>query len=481
MIDEILRVENVTKSIDGVKRLNNINFNIFKGEILGLIPLNSHGKNELISLLTQNLPMDIGRIYIDGELVNYYEHSNMGINKVEIIDSNKRLVEDLTVADNITVLNRDFKEMIINAELINQETEELLLSFGISLGCDEFVSALNVFEKSVIELIRAVRNKATLVIVNEISSYLSTVELQKFQNLMRHCASRGTSFLYIANHHEEAFKICNRVSLMEDGSIVKVLDENEFSNERIEPYIISFDLPYNSAGTEMVGGILEFKHIRSGTLKDLSLSVEEGTCLTLLDLDNTVLDSLILLMRGDVSPEKGTVFLEGKSLLFKKGEDFTDKGIAFIQENPKENMIFKDMSYFDNLIFLLDRKIKKSYVSRRIKKSIREEYYGYLGEDIHALDLKHVRTKSLYSLAYYRIHLFCPKVVFIIQPFSNADMYLRAHIITLINMLKKRGITVVILAVSIQDSLSVSDKLITIEKGSLTREYESDDFYLFER
>ena len=481
MIDEILRVENVTKSIDGVKRLNNINFNIFKGEILGLIPLNSHGKNELISLLTQNLPMDIGRIYIEGELVNYYEHSNMGINKVEIIDANKRLVEDLTVADNITVLNRDFKEMIIDTEQINQETEELLLSFGISLGCDEYVSTLNVFEKSVIELIRAVRNKAILVIVNEISNYLSTVELQKFQNLMRYCASKGTSFLYIANHHEEAFKICNRVSLMEDGSVVKVLDENEFSNERIEPYIISFDLPYNSAGTEMIGGILEFKHIKSGTLKDLSLSVEEGSCLTILDLDNTVLDSLINLMRGEATPETGSVLLEGKPLQFWSGEDFMDKGIAFIQENPKENMIFKDLSYFDNLIFLLDRKIKKSYISRKIKKSIREEYYGYLGEDIHALDLRQVRTKSLYSLAYYRIHLFCPKLVFIIQPFSNADMYLRAHIITLINMLKKRGITVVILAVSIQDSLAVSDKLITIEKGSLTREYESDDFYLFER
>ncbi|SFN78995.1 ATP-binding cassette domain-containing protein [Proteiniclasticum ruminis] len=483
-MDEILRMEHVTKKVDGVLRLDNLHFHVLRGEIMGMIPLNYHGKKELIRLLTTNNPIDMGRIYIGGQLVNYYEHSDMGMNQVEIIDVHSRLVEDLTVADNIFVLSRSFGESIISKRKLHADTENLLASFAIEVKTDDLAMKLNHFQRSVIELIKYVRGGAKLILLDEISSYLSTTELQKFQTLMKYFAdTEGTSFLYFANHHEEAFKICHRVCLMEDGKVVKMLEEEHLTDQDIAPYIISFDLPYERDEEEqsLEVGLLEFRQVFSGELENLSFRVEHGECLTILDMDNSSLEEILMLVQGKTEAEHGKILYEGFPLVYNRGEDSIDKGIAVIEENPKESMIFRSMDYYENLTFLLDRKLNRSIVPKKIRKNLMEEYEPYVGKECFTKNIKEWSTRDVYNLAYYRIHLFRPSIVFLIQPFSNADMYLRAHIITLINKLRQRGITIVILAVSIQDSLSVSDRLVTIEKGSFTRIYPKEDFYRFQR
>ena len=117
-------------------------------------------------------------------------------------------------------------------------------------------------------------------------------------------------------------------------------------------------------------------------------------------------------------------------------------------------------------------------MSRRIKRSILREYEPLIGADIHAQDITHLSPYSLYNLVYYRIHLYHPKVVFLMQPFAGADMYLRRHLIHLINQLRERKITVVILAVSLSDSLLVADRLLMFEDGHLRKEYLRDEFHL---
>lgn len=107
------------------------------------------------------------------------------------------------------------------------------------------------------------------------------------------------------------------------------------------------------------------------------------------------------------------------------------------------------------------------------------EYEPLVGEDIHAPDITGLSPASLYSLVYYRAHLLHPRVLFCVQPFSGADMYLRRHIIDLIGQVKARGTAVVLLAVSISDCLSVADRLLVVEQGRLKREYLSSEFPLF--
>lgn len=103
MKQEILRFENVTRQVDGAVYLDNFNFYMTKGEIVGMLSVNDRGKKELLNLLMKRLPIESGRIYWDGGLANSWLDSEYPNNKVYVIDEHSSLIEDLSIADNMFV------------------------------------------------------------------------------------------------------------------------------------------------------------------------------------------------------------------------------------------------------------------------------------------------------------------------------------------------------------------------------------------
>lgn len=478
MKEEVFRLERVTQIVDGITLLDNFSMHIFKGEIMGLVCINAHGKEALINLLCQNIPIHYGHIYFQEKLVNNYEHSSMSMNPVAVIEKQSWLVEDLTVADNIFVLRKGFKKCIINPRTLNAQFRRFTEEIEIDIDPGEPVSDLSFFEKCVVELLKAVVAGAKLIIFRDMSNFISAAELKKIHALMRHYSKRGLSFLYICNHHEEAFEICDRISIMENGKVLKVLSKKDFRCEMIAPYTLDFSrIESIPARKTSMDGILKFENVVTENIKDMSFTVEKGECVVFLDINNTALSDMIKLMMGEIRPVSGNILLDGQPFA---GKDSGLKNeVCIIQENPIQSMLFGEMSYIDNLCFLLDKKQPHLWMNKNVKRSVMQEYEPLIGEDIYASDISDLSLFSLYNLVYYRIHLYHPDAVFCVQPFSGADMYLRRHIVELINQLRKKRITVIILAVNIADSLVVADRLMVIEQGRLRKEYRSEEFHFF--
>lgn len=109
MRQEIFRMERVTYTEQGIRKLENFNMQIYAGEVMGLIPVNAHGKNAVMKLLQHNLPLYDGYIYYSGGLVNSWRGAARKSNRVSIIQAQNRLVKGMTVADNIFVLRQGFR------------------------------------------------------------------------------------------------------------------------------------------------------------------------------------------------------------------------------------------------------------------------------------------------------------------------------------------------------------------------------------
>jgi ribose transport system ATP-binding protein len=478
MREEIFRLERVTQIVGGVTLLDDLNLHIFKGEIMGLVCINAHGKEALIRLLCQNVPIHYGRVYFQETLVNNYEHSSMSMNKVSVIEKQSSLVEDLTVSDNIFIMRRGFKKYLINRKILNEQFEKIAEELDIDIDGSQLVSNLSFFEKCVVELLKAVITDAKLIVIRDISNFISATDIFKIHDLIRHFSKLGISFLYICNHHEEAFKICDRISLMENGRILKILNKKEFKDEMITPYTLDFSIRDSSTIHKISqNGILKFTDVSTENIKDMSFTIEKGECVVFLDMNNTILTDIVRLMLNEIKPSKGRILLDGFECTDKRFN--LKKRVCFIQENPIQTMLFKGMSYIDNLCFLLGKKYPDIWLNNNIKKSVIQEYGPLIGEDINANDITRLAPLSLYNLIYYRVHLYHPDIVFCMQPFSGADMYLRHHIIELINQLRKKKITVVILSVNLSDTLTVADRLMLIERGQLRKEYRSEEFHFF--
>ena len=474
MKEEIIRLEKITQIIDGVTLLDALNLHIFKNEIFGLLCINDHGKEALIQLICQNIPINFGNVYFLDYLANSYKHRTRSANEVLVIEKPIRLIEDLSVVDNVFLLQHR------NKKYFTEDLQDYIDKLGLNIDPAALVADLSFYEKCLVLLVKAYIMDVKLVILRDISNFISAVDMKKINTLLKKLVSEEMTFLYICNNHEEAFKICDRVALMENGRVVKILDNKHFNDEVIKAYTLDFyhNTEDENSTKKNRGTVLSFKEVTTDNMRKISFDIYKGECVTFLDINNTVLNDIVNLLNSTLRPSEGRIELEG--VVVKRGNRLK-RNIEIIAENATQTMVFAEMSCIDNLCFLVDKKMNGVWVGQKIKKSVIAEYKEYFGEDLYAGDIYDLSIVSLYNLVYYRIHLLTPKIAVCVQPFSDADMYLRHQIIGLINKLLEKGISVIILAVNISDTLYVSDRLFVVEKGRIKEEYSSKNFYKFKR
>ncbi len=481
MKDEVLRMERVTYIEEGVTLLDNFNLNIYRGEILGLLCINDNGLEDLIALLSVNKPIHYGRVYFHEQLVNNHLHSNLSRNRVAVIEKRSSLVGQLTVADNVFVLRDGFKRHVINSKSFEAQINKLSQELNFNISAGAYADRLTSFERCMVEMVKAAATGIRLIVVRDVSNFVSAVDLERLHDAMRFYASRGVAFLYVCNHHEEIFRICSRTAMMENGRIFRILDKEDMTSASMQPYVDTLFTAETASGKAFsdkpesnTRAVMEFNNVKTDAMNEMTFSIYPGECVVLLDINNTTQTDFLNLLSGQSRPQGGRILLKGAPL-----KSVQRRRIALIREKPAQSMLFPDISYLDNLCFMGDRRARALWSSRRKRKSIIQQFFPVAGEDIYAPDLFKLSTKSLYSLVYNRTYLQHPEVAVCVQPFSGADFYLRLHCLGLIRKLLERGTAVMILAVSLSDSLQLADRLLVVKGGRIYMEYAKEEIAAF--
>lgn len=476
MRKEILRMENITLEENGEAYLDNLSFYVLRGEIMGLIVADLKGSRQLIDLVCINRPIQFGRVYFEGELVNQYAYSDLSENRVYVIEERGRLIDSLSVSDNLFVMRRGFKKYIINNKVLEGQVNRLMTEMGLSIDPHKRISALSAFERCTVELVKAKLMGCRLVVLDRISNFLSQKELWHFQEAIREFGAQGISFLYIGNHHQEVFQVADRAAVFHQGIIWKVFEKEEMTDNALDPYAISFDLSGSQIRMPEKAAVLEFDRVRLEEGQPLSFSLHRGECLMILDQDNRTWESIAQVMAGNAGIVGGRILVEKKPFVVAEPTDFLSAGVAVIPDDPVERFLFREMSYMENLTFLLDRKVKYGNLKSSYFKSVRREYHPKVGPCIDSMNIGTLSVRELYGLAYYRIHLLHPKVAVCVQPLAKGDMYCRRYVLDLIQELKNSGISVLILTSNIADNMDVSDRMIVLQNGAIAAEYEKEEF-----
>ena len=115
--------------------------------------------------------------------------------------------------------------------------------------------------------------------------------------------------------------------------------------------------------------MLELKNITEPDIHNLNLGVKSGECITLLDSDNQIMDRLTEILAGEITDYEGNIFC-GNKKIEKKVKSSLDRGMIVLDDNPVQSFLFSEMSYLENLTFLLDRKLKKSILKQSYINSV---------------------------------------------------------------------------------------------------------------
>lgn len=477
MRQEVLRMEQVTYSERGITELEDFQLQIYKGEIMGLIPINAYGMNAFLSLLQMNLPIDNGYIYYGNELVNSWKKSKKNHNRISIIKDQSSLVEGLSVADNIFVVRQGFKQRIIRSALLKKQLEPFLRDIGMDISADTYVEKLSVFERVVVEILRAVIMGRQLVVLNEVSTLISEKELYKLHEIIRKYAKQGVAFLYISPHFEEIRMICDRTAILSHGRITKVIQETEMNRDSMNPYTQEYErmvrnyLSRERRKSEERACVLSIEEVTCGSICHMNFKIYAGECVVVQNMDNEVFCDFVSFLTAEKKIESGNIRIDGKNVDILK-----DYNIAVIQENPTSSMIFPELNYMSNLCMGLSRRMPDIWYNHHIRASIEKEYGAVLGGDVFYMQMDELSQRQKYQLVYARVLLQKPKVVFCIQPFKGTDLPHRMFVWSLLEMLLNKGIAVVILTMNLSDSISLAERLLRVGYGGTLDEVTRDNF-----
>lgn len=476
MRKEILRMEQVTYERQGVAELDDFSLSVWEGELLGLVPINNYGVETLFSLLTQNLPLRYGYIYYHEKLVNSWRDCPGGNNRISVIRNESCLANDLTVADNIFVLRPGFRKWCIHPQVLEEQLYPFIEEVGVPIRADAYIDSLTTFQRFVVELLKAIVAGCRLIVLENVAAFISESELAKLREILLHYTKKGVAFLYLSMHLEETLRFCHRTALMSNGRIMKCVDMERGSADMLSlPCVGDYDKWVRShleasKQTHADQPALELRGLCYGELRDVSLHIASGECVVIQDMDNCAFDDLLqVLERGE--PERGQILVGGRPL--RSG---ADRSIAIVQERLTETMLFRGMSYMDNLCLNMDHRFPRIWASPGIRRSIREEYAPMLGDEVFDLQIDQLTSRQKCDLVFARLLLQRPRAVFLIHPFKKAEVSLRSHIWELIDRLLKAGVAVVLLVVNLADSLALADRLIRLRHGAVHEVYRREDF-----
>ena len=477
MKQEVLRLEQVTIP----PYLWDIHMHIYEREIVALIGINALGIDELLSIMLRNTALHYGHVYLKDRLVNDYLYSNRKENNIALIGRRTSLVESMTVEENLFVIRKRGRMRLVNFSLLSAQMKRLLAPLGLDLAERTLAGNLTAFEKLVIQLVKAQLDKSALVILTDISTLVSEADLIRLKPILEQLTSEGMTFLYVCNHHQEAFMIAGRCYLMREGRIIKHLHREQMTDHIIEQYAYDFydfvELDdrrdfYVRRGTTprplVTVTDLTFKGMQS-----LTFQVRENETVVLLDSDNLVIDDLFSVFSNPQRVPAEKILLSGAPFSASR------RDIALVPPKPDASLVFDQLSVLDNILFTSDHRIGSLWLSESRRRALGRDLMADFGPDIGVITPRSCSQHERIMMVYQRIMLQKPKFLCVVQPFASIDMYQRISLIETFDRLKSRGCSILILSVSLSDSLQIADRLIILKGGTVEWEVSRGDFSQF--
>ncbi|MCC8167446.1 MAG: sugar ABC transporter ATP-binding protein, partial [Planctomycetes bacterium] len=281
----ILEMRGIGKSFPGVRALDNVNFKLYKGEVLALMGENGAGKSTLMKILSGIYSPDSGAIVMDGREVTFPDTNAARDAGISIIHQELNLCENLSVAANMFLGREEVGGLgALDDAKAEQETRRILLALGLDIDPGIEMSYLSPAQKQMVEIAKAVSQNARIIVMDEPTSSLTTAEEEVLYGIIEKLQEQGVSIIYISHKMQEIFRVANRVTVLRDGQYIGDAAVTDVSEDRLIEMMVGrpFDNIYPPAPgvPDDAPVVFEARSVASrGVVKPSSFRVRRGEIL----------------------------------------------------------------------------------------------------------------------------------------------------------------------------------------------------------
>lgn len=470
--NELLELRGIGKSYAGVKVLRNVDFSLSVGEIHCIVGENGAGKSTLIKILSGAVQPDEGEIILKGKRrKNATPHQQIELG-ISTIYQDTDLVDTLTVADNIFLGSEIKRNGFIARKEQERISQELINDLRINIDPAALVSTLSTAQKQVLQMAKALKRKADIIIMDEPTSSLGEEESAALIQIVKQLSQNGIAIIYISHYLEEVFAIADRITVLKDGLVTCTKNAGDVSTAEIINAMVGRDasLFFQREHYALGEVILKVQNLSlPPLLKDISFSLHRGEVLGFGGLVGSGRSELMNAIFGAARPAEGAVILKGNRLDISSPKDAIKHGICMINENRKDAGLFLQRSLLENVCIV--RNEDSRFISVRGDKSATESMIQKLNIRTSGWQQEVMRLsggnqqKSI--VARWLLTKF--DVIIFDEPTKGVDIGAREEMYRIILDLAKEGKGIIMVSSDMPELLSMSDTICVLFEGRLTR------------
>ncbi len=474
----LLRAEHISKAFGkAVIALDDVEFELRPGEIHALLGENGAGKSTLIKVLTGVNERDNGTVELNGKEIHPKSTHEAQLLGISTVYQEVNLCPNLSVAENIYIGREPLTKLKkINWKKINEDAKVLLEEFDLDIDVTKNLDNYSVAVQQMIAIARASDVDAKVLILDEPTSSLSTVEVEKLFEIMRQLRDKGMGIIFVTHFLDQVYQITDRITVLRNGKYVGTYETADLPRVELVGKMIGKD--YASLNESMRAGqmeennaqkgetILELESVDGpGTIQKFNLAVHKGEVLGLSGLLGSGRSETARVMFGVDGITSGQIKIHGKTVHLKTPLDAIRHDIAFCPENRKTEGIIGDLSIRDNIVLALQ--IKKGLfnkISRKEAEKLADEY-------IKKLEIKTPNSEQLIKnlsggnqqkVILARWLATNPEFLMLDEPTRGIDIGTKAELQKIVIDLAQQGMAVLFISSEIDEMLRCCNRMVVL-------------------
>ena len=476
-------MRNISKQYPGVLALDDVSFNLNRGEVHCLLGENGAGKSTLMKILSGALKKDSGNILIEDKEVFYNTPSEALHLGIGIIYQDFKLIPELTAADNIFLGSEVVKKSFsfLDKKKMNELAQKAFNELGERIPVNIPVFKLSAAQRQMVEIAKALNRNIKILAMDEPTAPLTSSEIKNLFSVIQKLKSQGVGIIYISHRLEEVFEIGDRTTVLRDGKKISTVNVKDTSIKELIQLMVGRELagefPKHKAKTGEE--ILRLENVNCGKLQDINLELNEGEILGIAGLVGAGRSELARVIFGADKIESGKISLNGIKQNFKSPQDAINAGIALLTENRNLYGLFMERNIRENIsISNLSPLMNGIFIDKVKEKKATGNFFNQLKIKAPSLETKveNLSGGNRQKVVLARWIYTNSRVIIFDEPTAGIDVGVKYEIYHLINNLVENGIGIIIISSELLELIGISDRIIVMSEGRITGSLNKREF-----
>lgn len=485
-MQEILRMEHITKRFGNMYANRDINFEVLRGEVHTLLGENGAGKSTLMNVLFGLYQPTEGNIYLNGNKVKIDSPAQAVKLGIGMVHQHFMLVEAMTVFENIILGDRNTKGIFIDRDARRSEIEKLSAQYGLDVELDKPVTEISVGAQQRVEILKALYRGAELLVLDEPTAALTDIEVEGLFQVIKKLVAEGKSIIFISHKMREVLHISDRITILRSGESVCTLKRDETTGEELANLMIGRELiPSQYEKIEAPGddviclkNVDYCKNSKHNGLNGISLNVGRGEIVGIAGVDGNGQSQLAQIVTGVLAPDAGDVDMKGSKVAKFTPNGFIIEKVSHIPEDRNKMGLIGSMSVMDNIVLKSTATPEFSAAGGMyLKKKAIREYAQQMRQkyDIRCTSIDQ-ETRNLSGGNQQKVILARelegdPDLLVAVHPTRGLDIGATRFVHDTMISARDRGCGVLLISADFDEILEVSDRIVVMFEGEIMGEY----------